>query len=581
MKKCYLYLRVSSERQVQGDGLDRQESMLIKYFNDNAEAQDFDPEYELIIDKGLSAFKAEHLHDTAGLGRFFAQVREGLIEKGSVLLVESLDRFSRENPFKCVQYLSELDRSQIELIDVSKNLPIGRKYSNSLSFAMMVAERAYEESKIKSERISKGWNSRRLKSKENGHYMIKNCPPWISVIDDKYVLNEKYTIVREIFDLYLSGIRSYSIAIKLNEEQKYISNTKWDGTKICRILRNERCKGNYTTNRTLRNFDDDSVTKTTEIIKIYPPIVSEEEFAEVKRRLDNHNYLGRVKNEKKKTVFNGLLKCFLCGEAMTVSTTNGYTYLKCNNARFKKGCTGSLMSYPPFEKGILQHLKDIDLSNVVNDKNNRFDEFNILKGEVQDLESYLSSFIDGIERIKSAGRMPSFDMLDQKQQAEDKLKILKEKLQQKKELATVQNLEFNDSIYNIENVVERTRLELELHKAIKKINVLSERKNKYFFLADILYFNDDYLKHSILIDKKSGCTEIVIEITKQNGERSYKVQERGCTVFEVHSNGDVWVLYASRSKNIGDIIYCMNLLRGREPDKFEFVINEDMIEWLD
>lgn len=56
MKKCYLYLRVSSERQVQGDGLDRQESMLIKYFNDNAEAQDFDPEYELIIDKGVSAF---------------------------------------------------------------------------------------------------------------------------------------------------------------------------------------------------------------------------------------------------------------------------------------------------------------------------------------------------------------------------------------------------------------------------------------------------------------------------------------------------------------------------------------------
>lgn len=231
--------------------------MLIKYFNDNAEVQDFDPEYEMIIDKGLSAFKAEHLHDTAGLGRFFAQVREGLI-------------------------------------DVSKNLPIGRRHPNSLSFAMMVAERAHEESKIKSERISKGWNSRRLKSKENGHYMIKNCPPWISVIDDKYVLNEKHTIVREIFDLYLSGIRSYSIAIKLNEEQKYISNTKWDGTKICRILRNERCKGNYTTSRTLRNFYDDSVTKSTQLVLKKYSLISRHGKISISTKMYQLPFLGLI-----------------------------------------------------------------------------------------------------------------------------------------------------------------------------------------------------------------------------------------------------------------------------------------------
>ncbi|EPI9086452.1 recombinase family protein, partial [Yersinia enterocolitica] len=57
MKKCYLYVRVSSEQQLSGDGLDRQESMLTRYFDDNASCYDFDPNYELIVDRGVSAFK--------------------------------------------------------------------------------------------------------------------------------------------------------------------------------------------------------------------------------------------------------------------------------------------------------------------------------------------------------------------------------------------------------------------------------------------------------------------------------------------------------------------------------------------
>lgn len=136
--------------------------------------QDFDPDYELIIDEGRSAFKAEHLHESAGLGRFFKRVNDGDIAKGSVLIVESLDRFSRENPFKCVEYISQLDRAQIELHDVEKRLIISRKHSNSLTFATMIAERSYEESCLKSTRIRKGWDKRRKKAKDEGQYMIKN-----------------------------------------------------------------------------------------------------------------------------------------------------------------------------------------------------------------------------------------------------------------------------------------------------------------------------------------------------------------------------------------------------------------------
>ncbi|MBL5829164.1 hypothetical protein [Serratia fonticola] len=94
----------------------------------------------------------------------------------------------------------------------------------------MLAERAYEESCKKSDCILKGWDKRRGKAKEEGQYMIQNCPKWISVVYGKYVLNENYIIIRAIFDLYLSGIRSYTIAQRLNAVGKLITGKKWDGT---------------------------------------------------------------------------------------------------------------------------------------------------------------------------------------------------------------------------------------------------------------------------------------------------------------------------------------------------------------
>ncbi|MBB1584904.1 recombinase family protein, partial [Serratia sp. OS31] len=68
-------------------------------------------------------------------------------------------------------------------------------------------------------------------------------------------------LVREVLDLYLSGIRSYTIAQQLNATGKLIDNKKWDSTKICHLLRNKRCKGEYTSNRTERNFDEYEIIK--------------------------------------------------------------------------------------------------------------------------------------------------------------------------------------------------------------------------------------------------------------------------------------------------------------------------------
>lgn len=78
MRKCYLYLRISTEKQASGDGLDRQEAMLLDYVKDNAVKLGLDPDnYEFIVDRGKSAFKGQHMENTSGLGKFFTRLVEG------------------------------------------------------------------------------------------------------------------------------------------------------------------------------------------------------------------------------------------------------------------------------------------------------------------------------------------------------------------------------------------------------------------------------------------------------------------------------------------------------------------------
>ncbi|MCU8114274.1 recombinase family protein [Vibrio vulnificus] len=51
----------------------------------------------IMRDRGLSAFKAEHIKRGA-LGKFIAAIEDGLIAEGSILIVESMDRVSRDIP---------------------------------------------------------------------------------------------------------------------------------------------------------------------------------------------------------------------------------------------------------------------------------------------------------------------------------------------------------------------------------------------------------------------------------------------------------------------------------------------------
>ena len=52
---------------------------------------------DVMRDAGFSAFKGEHLAPAAALGKFVAAVETGRVPRGSLLIVEHLNRLTRQD----------------------------------------------------------------------------------------------------------------------------------------------------------------------------------------------------------------------------------------------------------------------------------------------------------------------------------------------------------------------------------------------------------------------------------------------------------------------------------------------------
>src|SRR5438445_10301371 len=103
--KCFSYIRISSEQQTRGHGIQRQMEASAKYAQDHG----FDLQ-ESLEDIGVSAWSGANVGPEGALGRFLTAAKEGKIPAGSVLLVESLDRISRQQVRKSLGlFLSIID----------------------------------------------------------------------------------------------------------------------------------------------------------------------------------------------------------------------------------------------------------------------------------------------------------------------------------------------------------------------------------------------------------------------------------------------------------------------------------------
>jgi DNA invertase Pin-like site-specific DNA recombinase len=354
---AYSYIRMSTPLQLQGDSLRRQRKLAEEY----AAAHDLTLNTDFRLeDIGLSAFDGEN-KKKGTLGQFLAAVESGKINNGSFLLVESLDRLSRENiRVALAQFLSIL-ASGITIVTLFDNHVYKPDSKDELEIisSLLVMSRAHEESSTKSKRLRSAWAEKRRNAANKK--MTARAPAWLRLADDGRsfdLIEERVSIVKRIFDECLAGIGAYSIAKRLNEQHIgcFGRSSHWQPSYVKKILSNEAVVG------TLRHVN--SGTKEAYVIEdYYPRIIENKVFynAMYDRKGRKVGGGGRRGNNIS-NLFSKVAVCGYCGSQMHyINKGNREVYLVCD--AYRRGVDDIVSSWPyeAFETSFLAFISEIDL----------------------------------------------------------------------------------------------------------------------------------------------------------------------------------------------------------------------------
>jgi DNA invertase Pin-like site-specific DNA recombinase len=117
----------------------------------------------------VSAFRGDNVKDGA-LAGFLEACRTGRVPKGSVLIVESLDRLSRDQIRPALQLLFALQDYGIPIVTLQPEREYQPDNHDALSLIepLIIFARAHEESEVKSHRRRDGWRQARDKARAGG-----------------------------------------------------------------------------------------------------------------------------------------------------------------------------------------------------------------------------------------------------------------------------------------------------------------------------------------------------------------------------------------------------------------------------
>lgn len=173
MPKAYSYIRFSTPEQAKGDSLRRQVSQAIEWCQlpEQIARNIILDDTITLRDLGVSAFKGDN-RTTGALKTFLELVEADKIERGSYLIVESLDRLSREAVIDAAARLFDLIRAGITVVTLSDRQEYSperlRNDWTPLIISLTVMARAHDESRMKSERVGKAWKQKQARARNDG-----------------------------------------------------------------------------------------------------------------------------------------------------------------------------------------------------------------------------------------------------------------------------------------------------------------------------------------------------------------------------------------------------------------------------
>ncbi|SDK75186.1 recombinase family protein [Microbulbifer yueqingensis] len=490
--KAYSYIRFSSKAQAKGDSLRRQLEDTRLY----AETHGYELDDSLILkDLGLSAFDGSNVEKGA-LGAFLRLVQDGEVPSGSCLIVESLDRLSRDEILKAFNVFSNILTAGIRIVTLSDGMEYSEESvganAGQLFISLTLMSRAHEESATKSRRLKAVWEQKRkLISRRK---LTAKCPAWLRLNEGRSsyeIIEERASLLKEIYRMSVDGHGKNAIATYLNENKikPWGRSLGWQTSYIDKLLKTRAVLGDFQPHKMVSG----KPTPVGDVIEDYfPQVITYELFHQAQNAISSRLRKGGVKGEGVTSLFPGVLKCGYCGGSIKHRRKGSgkQRYIICDSAHRGMGCIKKNWNYFSFEESFLSHTIHTDFSSVmrsgdVDKKKNLKLEINALESELEELERRLENLIDLAE---SGGELPQIiqrielnkvkqesikDLVDKKRSELDTLSSMLLKHQESQSVAK-KLIDISNSGASSELAEARLRASQAILNTVEKIEIFTD-----------------------------------------------------------------------------------------------------------
>jgi DNA invertase Pin-like site-specific DNA recombinase len=443
-RRAFSYIRLSHPAQIKGGGVKRQ----------LAKTLDYCKRHHLVLDEklsradlGVSSFHGENASQ-GELAGILEAIRLGTIPAGSVLIIESVDRISRQGIDEGYDLCKKILKSGVFIVTLTPEREYGPEAVKALTKGALelqiILERAHEESLMKSDRRQKAWKqakdrARQASADRNGTPLMKTCPAWLEVTKTGFRIKEEAAAaVRLIFEMACDNLGVHRIADRLNDKKVPPIGTSghWVAPYVYLILANQAAMGTY---QPKRHEGKKAIPDGAPIPNFYPAVVTEAQWhvAQAAMQRRSHGKGAGRKGGEETNLFTGMLREATTGARMIIINALGNADEHGQRKRYRYLCATKpngtpakdRIDYAVFEQAVLalfEELEPADIAAEGKHTNGRKAEIARLSGRLLDIDSRLER---ARERAKTAGDFDAFlDLIadlqaERKQVSEDKAEL--------------------------------------------------------------------------------------------------------------------------------------------------------------
>lgn len=486
MRRAYSYTRFSTPDQAKGDSLRRQTEAVRAYCERKKLL--LDDTFNL-CDMGVSAFKGKNA-DVGNLGLFRDAVRTGRVPRGSVLIVESLDRLSREKIGDAHERFRELVKAGITIVTLSPEREYTEESLNSfgsLLEPLFHMSRSHEESAMKSTRLRAVWEEKKRRAGEKR--VTRNGPAWLRPTDDGKgfkVIEKHAKIVRRIYTMARDGHGQSQITATLNRERvQPIGRCTgyWRKAYVTKILQTRAVVGEY---QPCILRDGKFIPHGKPVPNYFPPIISEEDWRATRRAIELRRHQRGPLGQCVRNLFTSLVRDARDGGTMGIRSPSPkkktVPYLvSSRSVRGESALRPISFPYELFESHILYMFDQEQVAELLRDSNGKETEATALAAELTTLEQQMHKW-----RQKCEENPDSDEFANMLRKLEKKKKAQSEALERLRREQSSSNAEVLGELRSIrhlwgeappeESTEFRTRLKQRIRLLVESIWVLIEKE---------------------------------------------------------------------------------------------------------